>query len=202
MSLVDRIKQLCSVKNTTLIGLEREVGLGRGTIRNWDTNSPSVDKVQKVAEYFKVSLDDLIFGEEIHDMGHIVEEERENQGLSRKELAEEIGVSEDEIEKYELNEIPIRETRIEEIAKFFGMSWTELLDKYNLYDEYIPDILDKDVNRNETFKKALENDQAEDSNRKYVIDTVAAHLEGKNITPKKLKLIERYIEALFEDDDE
>ncbi len=47
MSLVERIQDLCGSKNTTLIGLEREIGLGRGTIRNWDKNSPSVDKVQR-----------------------------------------------------------------------------------------------------------------------------------------------------------
>lgn len=34
------------------------------------------------------------------------------------------------------------------------------------------------------------------------IDTVAAHLAGKDITPKKLKLIEQYIDALFEEDEE
>lgn len=62
MSLVGRIQDLCSSKNTTLIGLEREIGLGRGTIRNWDKNSPSVDKIQKVAEYFGVSTDYLLYG--------------------------------------------------------------------------------------------------------------------------------------------
>ncbi|WP_017416801.1 helix-turn-helix domain-containing protein [Clostridium tunisiense] len=35
-----------------------------------------------------------------------------------------------------------------------------------------------------------------------VIDTLAAHFEGKNITPKKMKLIEQYIDALFQDDEE
>jgi transcriptional regulator with XRE-family HTH domain len=37
---------------------------------------------------------------------------------------------------------------------------------------------------------------------KQAINTVAAHLEGKNITPKKLKLIEQYIDALFEDEED
>jgi len=60
MSLVERIQGLCSKNNTTLIGLEREIGLGRGTIRNWDTNSPSIDKVQKVADFFDVSIDEIL----------------------------------------------------------------------------------------------------------------------------------------------
>lgn len=60
MSLVRNIQELCSSKNTTLIGLEREIGLGRGTIRNWDNHAPSIDKLQKVANYFGVSIDFLL----------------------------------------------------------------------------------------------------------------------------------------------
>lgn len=33
------------------------------------------------------------------------------------------------------------------------------------------------------------------------INTIAAHLEGKDITPQKMKLLEKYIDALFEDED-
>ncbi|MEN6391064.1 MAG: XRE family transcriptional regulator [Syntrophomonas sp.] len=57
MTLVERIQGLCGSVNTTLIGLEREIGLGRGTIRNWDKSAPSIDKIQKVADYFGVSTD-------------------------------------------------------------------------------------------------------------------------------------------------
>ncbi len=60
MSLVGKIQNLCEDKGTTLIGLERKVGLGRGTIRNWDKNSPSIDKIKKVADYFNVSTDWLL----------------------------------------------------------------------------------------------------------------------------------------------
>lgn len=34
------------------------------------------------------------------------------------------------------------------------------------------------------------------------IDTVAAHLEDKNLTPKKVKLIQNYIDALFDEEDD
>lgn len=33
------------------------------------------------------------------------------------------------------------------------------------------------------------------------IDTIAAHLEGKDITPQKMELLKKYIDALFEDED-
>ena len=60
MSLVDNIKNLCNGKNTTLAGLERELEFGQGTIRKWDSSSPSVDKLQKIADYFNVPVDYLL----------------------------------------------------------------------------------------------------------------------------------------------
>lgn len=44
----------------------------------------------------------------------------------------------------------------------------------------------------------------EDSNEKKLspeVETIAAHLEGKNITPHKMKMLKRYIDDLFDDFD-
>lgn len=60
MSMVNRIKNLAEEKGTTLAGLERILSLSHGSMRKWDTSSPSVDKVDKVAKYFNVSIDYLL----------------------------------------------------------------------------------------------------------------------------------------------
>lgn len=60
MSIVDRIKNLCSEKGTTMTALERELGFGKGILRKWDDASPNSDKLQKVADYFHVSIDYLL----------------------------------------------------------------------------------------------------------------------------------------------
>lgn len=60
MSLVEKIKELCKNYKTSIPKLERELGLGHGSMYNWDTNSPSIDKVLRVADYFKVSINFLI----------------------------------------------------------------------------------------------------------------------------------------------
>jgi transcriptional regulator with XRE-family HTH domain len=60
MLLVAKIKILCEQKGITLTELERKVGIGRSTIRNWDKSSPTTDKLQKVADYFNVSIDYLL----------------------------------------------------------------------------------------------------------------------------------------------
>lgn len=60
MTLIKRIKLLCTQAGITISKIERELNFGRGSIYNWDKNSPSVDKVQKVAGYFNVSIDYLL----------------------------------------------------------------------------------------------------------------------------------------------
>ena len=58
--LLKNIRLLCSKKPVSIAKLERETGIGNGTISRWDTSSPSVENVQKVAEYFGVTVDVLL----------------------------------------------------------------------------------------------------------------------------------------------
>ena len=59
-----KIKALCEEKQITITELERLVGIGRSTIRNWNKSYPTSDKLQKVADYFHVSVDYLLGREE------------------------------------------------------------------------------------------------------------------------------------------
>lgn len=63
MTLVDRISQIAKEKGLTFKALEREVGLGNGTIKRWEVQSPRLDGLIKVAEYLQVSLDTLVYGD-------------------------------------------------------------------------------------------------------------------------------------------
>lgn len=60
MTIVDRIKKLCEDRKITIAELERNAGLKSSTIYRWDKNMPSGDKLQKVADYFNVSIDYLL----------------------------------------------------------------------------------------------------------------------------------------------
>lgn len=60
MSVVERIQTLCIQKGVTLTGLERELNIGRGIIKRWASSSPNIDNIQKVADYFHVSVDYLL----------------------------------------------------------------------------------------------------------------------------------------------
>ncbi|OJT67014.1 helix-turn-helix domain-containing protein [Bacillus licheniformis] len=60
MSLFDRVKQIADKKKMSIAELERKLGMGSNTLYRWKTQKPSIDKVQKVADYFNVSIDYLL----------------------------------------------------------------------------------------------------------------------------------------------
>lgn len=60
MSTVERIKKLCEEQKITFAELERRIDLSNGQIARWKKQTPGVDKLEKVAEYFDVSVDFLL----------------------------------------------------------------------------------------------------------------------------------------------
>ena len=62
MTLVERIKLEAQKNNITLSTLEKHAHFGNGTIRRWDTNAPSIDKLAKIANLLNVSIDYLYTG--------------------------------------------------------------------------------------------------------------------------------------------
>lgn len=56
-----RIKELCEKRGISINKLESEVGMSQYSITRWkSSNSPTVDKLLRVAQYFRVSLDYLV----------------------------------------------------------------------------------------------------------------------------------------------
>lgn len=58
--LLERIKELCKKRGITVSELENRVGFGKNSIYKWKTQSPKIETLQKVAEYFEVSTDYLL----------------------------------------------------------------------------------------------------------------------------------------------
>lgn len=58
--IFDNIEALCKERGTNISQLERDVGLANATIRRWANGSPTVENLKKVADYFCVTVDDLL----------------------------------------------------------------------------------------------------------------------------------------------
>ena len=58
--MLKTIKKLCEERGETLAEMECTCGLAARATRRWDENAPSVRAVQKVADHFGVTVDELL----------------------------------------------------------------------------------------------------------------------------------------------
>lgn len=107
------------------------------------------------------------------EMNEKIKTRREELGLTLQEVGEYIGVSKATVQRYESGEI--KNLKQETIVK--------LCEVLKVSPAYLMGWEDMPKQQKE-------------------IDTIAAHLDGKNITPQKLKLLEKYIDALFDEDED
>lgn len=60
MLYVERLKQLCKQHGISFSQFERESGVGLNTAGRWDQSSPSIEKVKLAAQYFGITVSQLI----------------------------------------------------------------------------------------------------------------------------------------------
>lgn len=64
MTLKNRVKELCASRNISMNQLEQDLSFGKGYISKLGSSSPNTAKLQKIADYFDVTLDYLLKGED------------------------------------------------------------------------------------------------------------------------------------------
>ena len=65
MTTFDRIENLRKSKGISQGKLERELGFSNGSISKWKNSTPTPGRLQKLADYFGVSMDYLLNGTDI-----------------------------------------------------------------------------------------------------------------------------------------
>lgn len=58
--ILKNIKRLCKERGICIKALEQATGIGNGVIARWVTSAPRVDSLKKVADYFGVTVDELM----------------------------------------------------------------------------------------------------------------------------------------------
>lgn len=66
MTTYEIIINLCKQHNLAVTALEKDLGFGRGSIGKLKTGQTSAERLQKIANYFNVSVDYLMTGMEIN----------------------------------------------------------------------------------------------------------------------------------------
>lgn len=67
MSLLDNVKTLCKEKGIAQRKMEMEIGISNGASSKWEKSSPSIEVLQKLSNYFGVSINYLMTGQDEPD---------------------------------------------------------------------------------------------------------------------------------------
>ena len=62
--LYDNVKRLCEKNGVSVLSLEKALDFPRSSICKWNENEPGIRKVQKVADYLGVSIEELLKDEQ------------------------------------------------------------------------------------------------------------------------------------------
>lgn len=63
MDILDKVKILCKNKGVSQRKMEQDIGISNGASSKWGTSSPSIEIVQKLSNYFGVSINYLVTNE-------------------------------------------------------------------------------------------------------------------------------------------
>lgn len=76
MNIYDRIKIIAQENNTNIKTIEKELGMGNGTIKGWTTSSPRCDKIISIANKYNVSIEWILLGNKSNKID-LTEEEQD-----------------------------------------------------------------------------------------------------------------------------
>ncbi len=128
---------------------------------NGKTSKLDVTKAWDIAKALGCTLDYLVGADELSvHVGPALKAEREEHGELTFEVSEFTKIPEVLILKYESDDEPVSEFLFGKLCDYYGMSKPEFLQKYELYDEYIPPQFNGDVDAYEAFKQAERKDLA------------------------------------------
>ena len=66
MDIKERVQELCKKNSISVSELEKTLGFGNGYISKLGQSTPNTSKIKLIADYFNVSIDYIITGEEKH----------------------------------------------------------------------------------------------------------------------------------------
>lgn len=112
-------------------------------------------------------------------LGENIKLYRKKQKLTQVQLADKANISRSYLADVENNRYNPSVDTLKNISNALGVNINELLS-------------DNELTSTSDMPKKLSPE----------VETIAAHLEGKEITPKKMKLLKSYIDTLFDDFDD
>lgn len=138
--MFERYLQLLNEKKLKNIDVARATGIPASTFSDWKKgkSSPKIEKLQKIADYFNVSLDYLLGKTDISNppitiepyelLGDRLRKIRELSGKTQKDVAKALDTTILEVNNWEQNISPVNKENLNALCELYGISPKQLRD--------------------------------------------------------------------------
>lgn len=204
MSLGDNIKKIRTSKNVTQRELAEKLSVSTRTIQNYESGNrtPNIEALRKIAEALEIDISYLLFNkkesqeiEEISNYYNELYEENKNMISAQHKV---------EIANIKINSF-LNFTKcigIEDFRELPRENILNIIDSKFLFDALMKLLELERVKALLTAKKKYEESTNKPNKTKSEeVETIAAHLDDKNVTPEKMEEIKDYIDSLFDDEE-
>lgn len=218
----DRLKKLRG--KSTQEDVAKFIGVSRARYSHYENgrSEPDLEVLKKLAEYFNVSIDYLIKGEKHFSPQLLIRQNlnraREFCGLTPSDLANELGVSEDLVHKWESGKIKLSENEVDQINTVFSKfseRYRHALENPKSSSQMGIPVLNMikvaDINQEEHFVNVLENALIKNQQKKDNNDSLIEIIdlmndagiedsgffdieEWKNLSPEDMIEIKKHFE--------
>lgn len=182
-----KIKQLRKMNGLSQSAFAKKLGIAQNTLSQYETGQRKVppELLRKISDAYNTTTDYLLDADQICDdrLGPALKDERQFQKLSLKQVSIDTKIPLKDLSNYENNLEPVNLYIFKILCKYFGKSTYEFYNDHEMYDEYIPEIFNGDVDKYEAFKNAVDLDAQK--------ELAKTHIAQKN-RPKNL--IKDYLE--------
>lgn len=167
MTPSEKIQICLAMKNLKRKDLAEASGMSPSSVSdflNGKTTKLDITKAQSIATTLGCTLDYLVGDDTMHlELGAALKAEREEHGETSDVVALNTKIPEALILKYEHDDEPVSHFLFDKLCQHYGLSIVEFLQKYDFYDEYIPEAFNGDAEAYEAFKKAEREDALKSS---------------------------------------
>lgn len=189
-----KIKQLRKINGLNQAEFAKKFGIAQNTLSQYETGQRKVppELLRKISDTYNTTTDYLLDADQICDerLGPALKDERLDQNLSLKQVSLDTKIPLKDLSNYENNIEPINLYIFKILCAYFGKSTYEFYNDHDMYDEYIPEIFNGDVDKYEKFKKACELDAQNDESQR--INNIPVNQQSANSRNKFITLYRKY----------
>lgn len=204
-----KLKQLRLMSGLSQVNFAKQFNISQNALSNYENGNRaiSLELLKEISRRYHCPIDYLLDNDQICDgrIATALVTERETQGYTLNELSKETKIPLQDLKAYEEGLEPINLYLLEKICKTYGISIYEFYKNNEIYDEYIPEIFNDNVDSYENFKIAVKNDAENELIKIPVLDDPDVRMIARkslNNDPKKAKKLKKAIELILSDDED